>query len=157
MLPLALGHVCLTVEHGRQELIMTENITTISKHRTPGNSFNRSTDLIHVHLFRLCYCVVLELLNMGVWELMMAEVITSMSKPWIHLKYTHNSKARMSMTKKEEIWLSPMTKSPYTNRKIQKQRDNTKTPPKTSTAQRLSNSSHPTGVINRFTGTQPFH
>ena len=32
--------------------------------------------------------------------------------------------------KKEEIWLSPMTKAPKPTEKSRKQRDNTKTPPK---------------------------
>ena len=45
-------------------------------------------------------------------------------------------------------------KRPYTQRKSKKQRDNTKTPPKTSITQRLrtdlvswSNDSHTTGVV----------
>ena len=32
--------------------------------------------------------------------------------------------------KKEEIWLSPMTKTPTLKEKSKKERDNTKTPPK---------------------------
>ena len=39
--------------------------------------------------------------------------------------------------KKEEIWLSPMTKAPTPTEKSKKQCDNTKTPPKTSITQRL--------------------
>ena len=39
--------------------------------------------------------------------------------------------------KKEEIWLSPMTKAPTPTEKSKKQRDNTKTPPKTSITQGL--------------------
>ena len=39
--------------------------------------------------------------------------------------------------KKEEIWLSPMTKAPTPIEKSKKQRDNTKTQPKTSITQRL--------------------
>ena len=39
--------------------------------------------------------------------------------------------------KKEEIWLSLMTKAPTPTEKSKKQRDNTKTPPKTSITQRL--------------------
>ena len=38
---------------------------------------------------------------------------------------------------KEEIWLSFMTKVPTPTEKSKKQRDNTKTPPKTSIIQRL--------------------
>ena len=34
--------------------------------------------------------------------------------------------------KKEEIWLSPMTKTPTPTEKSKKQRGNTNTPPKTS-------------------------
>ena len=58
--------------------------------------------------------------------------------------------------KKEEIWLSPMTKAPTTTEKSKKQRDNTKTPPKnfnyTTIANRLrtvssGNDSHPAGVV----------
>ena len=39
--------------------------------------------------------------------------------------------------KKEDIWLSPMTKAPIPTEKSKKQRNNTKTPPKTSITQRL--------------------
>ena len=39
--------------------------------------------------------------------------------------------------KKEEIWLSPMTKAPTPKEKSKKESDNTKTPPKTSITQRL--------------------
>ena len=38
----------------------------------------------------------------------------------------------MIKEKKEEIWLSPMTKAPTPTEKFKKWRDNTKTPPKTS-------------------------
>ena len=54
--------------------------------------------------------------------------------------------------KKEEIWLSPITKAPTPTEKSKKKRDNTKTPPKTSITQRLrtdfswGNDSHPTSV-----------
>ena len=58
--------------------------------------------------------------------------------------------------KKEEIWVSPMTKALTSTEKSQKQRDNTKTPPKISIkftiADRLrmiswGNDSHPTVVV----------
>ena len=39
--------------------------------------------------------------------------------------------------KKEEIWLTPMTKTPTPTEKFKKQRDNIKTPPKTLITQRL--------------------
>ena len=39
--------------------------------------------------------------------------------------------------KKEEIWLSPMTKAPTPTEKLKKQRDNSETPPKSSITQRL--------------------
>ena len=39
--------------------------------------------------------------------------------------------------KKEEIWLSPMTKPLHPQKKSKTQSDNTKTPPKTSITQRL--------------------
>ena len=58
--------------------------------------------------------------------------------------------------KKDEIWLSPMTKAPTPTEKSKKQRANTKSPPKYSISQRLradlgqsswSNDSHPTDVV----------
>ena len=57
-------------------------------------------------------------------------------------------------------------KSPYTDRKIKKQRDNTKTPPKTSITQRLQTDlgrsvrvTIATQLVwlNQFTGSQPSH
>ena len=42
-----------------------------------------------------------------------------------------------TVEKKEEIWLSPMTKAPTPTEKLKKQRDNIKTPPKTSITQQL--------------------
>ena len=58
--------------------------------------------------------------------------------PWI----SENAETRIMtekslQEKKEEIWLSPMTKSPTPTEKSKKQRDNTKTPPKTSITQWL--------------------
>ena len=67
--------------------------------------------------------------------------------------------------KKEEIWLSPMTKAPTPTEKSKKQLDNTKTPPKTSIyttiADRLrtvscSNDSHPTGAVKPVYGIPTF-
>ena len=58
--------------------------------------------------------------------------------------------------KKEEILLSPMTKALTPTEKSKKQRDNTKTPPKTSEYTTIAdqlrtvswgNDSHPTGVV----------
>ena len=58
--------------------------------------------------------------------------------------------------KKEEVWLSPVTKTPIPTGKSKKQRDNMKKATKnfdnTTIADRLrmvswSNSSHPTGVV----------
>ena len=68
--------------------------------------------------------------------------------------------------KKEEIWLSPMTKAPTPTEKSKKQRDNTKSPPKTSITQRLrTDLGRSVGVtiatqlvwLNRFTGSKPSH
>ena len=68
--------------------------------------------------------------------------------------------------KKEEIWLSPMTKAPIPTEKFKKQRDNTKTPPKTSITQRSrTDLGRSVGVttatklvwLNRFTGSRPSH
>ena len=67
---------------------------------------------------------------------------------------------------KEEIWLSPMTKTLIPTEKSKKQRDNTKTPSKTTITQRLQTdlgrSVGVTAVIplvylNRFTSAQPSH
>ena len=68
--------------------------------------------------------------------------------------------------KKEEIWLSPMTKSATPKEKSVKQRDNTKTPPATLITQRLRTDlgrsvgwtiiTQPVW-LNRFTGSQPSH
>ena len=66
--------------------------------------------------------------------------------------------------KKEEIWLSPMTKAPTPIEKSKNQGDNIKTPPKTSITQRLrTDLGRSVGVtiatqlvwLNRFTGSQP--
>ena len=63
--------------------------------------------------------------------------------------------------KKEEIWLSLMTKAPTPTEMSKGQSDNTNNATKkfdyTAVADRLrtvswSNYSHPTGVVNRFTG-----
>ena len=63
--------------------------------------------------------------------------------------------------KKEEIWLSPMTKAPTPTEKSKMLHDNTKTPSKTSITQRLrtdlgrsvgGNDSHPTGVLKPVNG-----
>ena len=56
------------------------------------------------------------------------------------------------MRKKEEIWLSPMTKAPYTYRKIEKATRQHKNFDYTTIAGRLrtvsgSNNGHPTGVV----------
>ena len=68
--------------------------------------------------------------------------------------------------KTEEIWLSPMTKTPTPTEKSKKQRDNTKTPPKTTITQRLwTELGRSVGVttatqlvwLNRFTCAQPSH
>ena len=66
--------------------------------------------------------------------------------------------------KKEDIWLSPMTKAPTPTEKAKKQRDNTQAPPKTLITQRLrTDLGRSVGVttatqlvwLNRFTGSQP--
>ena len=66
-----------------------------------------------------------------------------------------------SEDKKEEIWPSPMTKAPIPTEMSKGQSDNTNNATKkfdwTAIADRLrtvswSNYSHPTGVVNRFTG-----
>ena len=67
--------------------------------------------------------------------------------------------------KKEDIWLSPMTKAPTPTEKSKKQRDNTKTQPKifdyTTIADPLrtvswGNDSHPTGVVKPVYGISTF-
>ena len=68
--------------------------------------------------------------------------------------------------KKEEIWLSPVTKTPTPTEKSKKQRDNIKTPPKTLITQLLrTDLGRSVGVtavtqlvwLNRFTSAQPSH
>ena len=73
--------------------------------------------------------------------------------------------AHHCLEKKEEIWLIPMAKAPTPTEKCKKQRDNTKTPPKTSITQQLwTDLGRPVGVtiptqlvwLNRFTGSKTF-
>ena len=68
--------------------------------------------------------------------------------------------------KKEEIWLSPVTKTPTPTEQSTKQRDNTKTPPKTLITQLLrTDLGRSVGVtavtqlvwLNRSTSAQPSH
>ena len=68
--------------------------------------------------------------------------------------------------KKEEIWLSPVTKTPTPTEQSKKQRDNIKTPPKTLITQPLrTDLGRSLGVtavtqlvwLNRFTSAQPSH
>ena len=68
--------------------------------------------------------------------------------------------------KKEEIWLSPVTKAPTPTEKSKKQRDNIKNATKnfdyTTIADRLRTVSRVTAVtalvwLNRFTRAQPSH
>ena len=72
----------------------------------------------------------------------------------------------LSEEKREAIWLSPMTKAHSPTEKSKEQRDNIKTPPKTSIAQRLwTDLGRSVGVtavtplvwLNRFTSAQPSH
>ena len=67
--------------------------------------------------------------------------------------------------KKEEIWLSPLTKAPTSTEKSKKELDNTKTPPKPSITQPLQTvlgrsvgviNSHPTGVFKPVFGSPAF-
>ena len=68
--------------------------------------------------------------------------------------------------KKEEIWLRPMTKAPYTDRKIKKKttwkhKNATKNFDYTTIADRLrtvslGNDSHPTGVVKPVYGIPTF-
>ena len=68
--------------------------------------------------------------------------------------------------KKEEIWLSPVTKTPTPTEQSKKQRDNIKTPPKTLITQLLrTDLGRSVGVtavtqlvwLNQFTSAQPSH
>ena len=70
-------------------------------------------------------------------------------------------KTNYDLENREEIWLSPMTKAPTPTEMSKGQSDNTNNATKkfdyTAVADRLrtvswSNYSHPTGVVNRFTG-----
>ena len=67
----------------------------------------------------------------------------------------------LCLRKKEEIWLSRITKAPTLTDKSKTQRDVTKTQPKTSITQRLKtgsrgNDSHQTGVIKPVYGIPTF-
>ena len=73
---------------------------------------------------------------------------------------------RQQQEKKEEIWLSPVTKTPTPTEQSKKQRDNIKTPPKTLITQLLrtdlGRSIGATAVtqlvrLNRFMSAQPSH
>ena len=81
-------------------------------------------------------------------------------KQWIKtnsmLKYHPIGIALFCIEKKEEIWLSPVTKAPTLTEKSIKQRDNIKNATKTFDYTTIagwlrtvscSNSSHPTGVV----------
>ena len=68
--------------------------------------------------------------------------------------------------KKEEIWLSPVTKAPTPTEKSKKQRDNIKNATKTFITQRLRTdlgrsveviAVTPLAWLNRFTSAQPSH
>ena len=68
--------------------------------------------------------------------------------------------------KREEIWLSPVTKTPTPTEQSKKQRDNIKTPPKTLITQLLrTDLGRSVGVtavtqlvwLNQFTSAQPSH
>ena len=70
------------------------------------------------------------------------------------------------MEKREELLVSPMTKALTPTEKYKKERDNTKTPPKTLTTQRLwtdlgrtvrVTTGTPLVWLNRFTSAQPSH
>ena len=81
------------------------------------------------------------------------------------LKFS-TSKEQWFEEKKEDIWLSHMTKAPKPTEKSRKQSDNTSTPPKTLTTKRLRTDlgrsvwvTIATQLVwlNRFTGSQPSH
>ena len=86
--------------------------------------------------------------------------------PMIFAIYANESSVEYCKEKKKEIRLSPMTKALSPTEKLKKQRDNTKTPPKTSITQRLrTDLGRSVGVtiatqlalLNRFMGSQPSH
>ena len=73
-------------------------------------------------------------------------------------------KKNIMKEKKEEIWLSSMIKAPTPTEKSKKERDNTKTPPKTSITRRSRTyigrsvgvlTATPLVWLNRFTSAQP--
>ena len=79
---------------------------------------------------------------------------------------TNSNQSLMLQEKKEEIWLSPVTKTPTPTEQSKKQRDNIKTPPKTFITQLLrTDLGRSVGVtavtqlvwLNRFTIDQPSH
>ena len=81
-------------------------------------------------------------------------------------QYKNNVQIVIFREKKEEIWLSPVTKTPTPTEQSKKQRDNTKTPPKSLITQLLRiDLGWSVGVtavtqlvwLNRFTSAQPSH
>ena len=85
---------------------------------------------------------------------------------WINLWQGEGQLFDRLKEKKEEIWLSPVTKTPTPTEQSKKQRDNIKTPPKTLITQLLrTDLGRSVGVtavtqlvwLNRFTSAQPSH
>ena len=82
------------------------------------------------------------------------------------LRIRRGESGRVGIEKKEEIWLSPVTKPPTPTEQSKKQRDNIKTPPKTLITQLLpTDLGRSVGVtavtqlvrLDRFTSVQPSH
>ena len=89
-----------------------------------------------------------------------------MHGPTNYLIWPPRGTCNVYQEKKEEIWLSPVTKTPTPTEQSKKQRDNIKTPPKTLITQLLrTDLGRSVGVtavtqlvwLNRFTSAQPSH
>ena len=103
-------------------------------------------------------------------DAMLVAIFRIVRKPVFHIIETSSLNInKIEIREKERDLTQSYDKSPYTDRKIKKkkqQRDNTKTPTKTSITQRLRNDlGRSVGVtiatqlvwLNRFTGSQPPH
>ena len=84
----------------------------------------------------------------------------------VDVKTKNNAHVILVQEKQEDIWLSPVTKTPTPTEQSKKQHDNIKTPPKTLITQLLQTDLGRSIVVttvtqlvwlNRFTSAQPSH
>ena len=83
---------------------------------------------------------------------------------WYICSFLHEDGIIVFQEKKKEIWPSPMTKNPYTNKNSKTKGQHTQTPPKTSITQQLRTdlgrsvgvTRNPTGVVKPVYGIPTF-